>query len=437
MSNKEKNSQAALLGLQHLLAMYAGAVAVPLLIGTALQFSAEQMTYLISIDILMCGVATLLQLTVNRFFGIGLPVVLGCAMQAVAPLIIIGQKNGIGAIYGSIIAAGVFIIFISPFFAKIKILFPPLVTGVVITVIGLSLIPVAMTKIGGGDAGSQNFGAPLTISLGLGTILLIILIQILAKGFIRSISVLIGLTVGTIVAAVLGQVDMTPVQTAGWIHLPQPFYFGAPKFEWTSILLMIIVSLVSLVESTGVYFALGEITGQKVDENKLKKGYRAEGLAVVLGGIFNTFPYTGYSQNVGLVQLSGIRTRKPIYFSAVFLIILGLLPKIGAFAQIIPESVLGGGMLVMFGMVAIQGMKILTKVDYNSEKNLLIMALSIGLGLGCNSMPEMFSQLPVTLQMFVTNGIVVSSLTAVILNLCFNGIFSRKKVQKDVSEVIV
>lgn len=433
-SKKKNNTQAALLGLQHLLAMYAGAVAVPLLIGTALQFSVEQMTYLISIDILMCGVATLLQLSLNRFFGVGLPVVLGCAMQAVAPLIMIGQKNGIGAIYGSIIASGIFIIFLAPFFAKIKMLFPPIVTGIVITVIGLSLIPVAMTKIGGGDAASQQFGDPLQLLLGLGTILLIVVIQMVSKGFIRSLSVLIGLTIGTIVAAFFGQVDVTPVHTASWFHVPQPFYFGTPTFEWTSILLMMIVSLVSLVESTGVYFALGDIVGEKVDENRLMKGYRAEGLAVVLGGIFNTFPYTGYSQNVGLVQLSGIRTRKPIYFSAFFLILLGLLPKVGAFAQMIPESVLGGGMLVMFGMVAIQGMKILTKVDYHSEKNLLIMALSIGLGLGCNSMPEIFDQLPFAVQMFLTNGIVTSSMTAVILNFCLNGINFRKK---EVSDLII
>lgn len=131
---------------------------------------------------------------------------------------------------------------------------------------------------------------------------------------------------------------------------------------------MIIISMVSMVESTGVYFALGDITGKNVGEEELKKGYRAEGLAVILGGIFNTFPYTGFSQNVGLVQLSGIKTRKPIYFSAFFLIVLGLFPKIGALAQIIPEPVLGGGMLVMFGMVAVQGIRMLLEVDFSNDK---------------------------------------------------------------------
>lgn len=415
-------AQSAVLGLQHLLAMYAGAVAVPLLIGTGLNFNTEQMTYLISIDIFMCGVATLLQLTVNRFFGIGLPVVLGCAIQAVAPLIMIGTDKGVGAIYGSIIAAGIFIVVISGVFSKIKVLFPPLVTGTVITVIGLTLIPVAIEKMGGGLASDPAFGSADNLLLAFITIALIVVIQVWGRGFIRSISVLVGLAGGTVLAAVLGMVDIHPIGDATWFHFPQPFYFGTPTFDVSSILLMIIISIVSMVESTGVYFALGDITGKHVGEQELKKGYRAEGLAVILGGIFNTFPYTGFSQNVGLVQLSGIKTRKPIYFSAIFLIILGLLPKFGAAAQIIPEPVLGGGMLVMFGMVAVQGMKMLSKVDFQNDKNLLIIAVSLGFGLGFNMMPELFAKMPETITMFTGNGIVMSSITAIVLNFLFNGV---------------
>jgi xanthine permease len=420
-----RNSKDAILGLQHLLAMYAGAVAVPLLIGTGLNFNSQQMTYLISIDIFMCGVATLLQLTVNKFFGIGLPVVLGCAIQAVAPLIMIGSNKGIGAIYGSIIASGIFVVVISGFFSKIKKLFPPLVTGTVITVIGLTLIPVAIEKMGGGAIADKNFGDPTHLLLAFVTIGLIIVVQVWGRGFIQSIAVLIGLVGGTLLAAFLGQVDLAPISQATWFHFPQPFYFGLPTFDIWSILLMMIISIVSMVESTGVYFALGDITGQKIGEDELKRGYRAEGLAVILGGIFNTFPYTGFSQNVGLVQLSGIKTRRPIYFSAIFLIILGLLPKIGAVAQIIPEPVLGGGMLVMFGMVAVQGMRMLSKVDFTNDKNLLLIAISIGFGLGFNIVPALFSRLPETVKMFTGNGIVMSSVSAIILNLLFNGLHPK------------
>lgn len=436
MDKQTQNGKAAVLGLQHLLAMYAGAVAVPLLIGTGLGFNETQMTYLISIDIFMCGIATLLQLTVTKFFGIGLPVVLGCAIQAVAPLILIGSKSGVGAIYGSIIASGIFVVLIAGFFSKIKKLFPSLVTGTVITVIGLTLIPVAITKMGGGDATAQNFGDPNQLILAFVTILLIIGIQVFAKGFLRSISVLVGLVGGTLLAYLMGMVDFAAIGHAPVFHIPQPFYFGKPTFDVWSILLMIIISIVSMVESTGVYFALGDITGQAINEDDLKRGYRAEGLAVILGGIFNTFPYTGFSQNVGLVQLSGIKTKKPIYFSAIFLIILGLFPKIGAIAQIIPEPVLGGGMLVMFGMVAVQGMKMLAKVDFNNDKNLLVIAVSLSFGLGFNLMPQLFSQLPETLQMFTGNGIVMSSLTAILLNLIFNGLKDDKEttLTKAVSE---
>ncbi|WP_086331970.1 nucleobase:cation symporter-2 family protein [Candidatus Enterococcus mansonii] len=423
---QNQNGKAAVLGLQHLLAMYAGAVAVPLLIGTGLNFNSEQMTYLISIDIFMCGIATLLQLTVNKFFGIGLPVVLGCAIQAVAPLIMIGSDKGVGAIYGSIIASGIFVVLVSGMFSKIKKLFPPLVTGTVITVIGLTLIPVAVEKMGGGQATATNFGETTNLLLAFVTIGLIIVVQVWGRGFIKSIAVLVGLVGGTILAAVLGQVNLAPVGEATWFHFPQPFYFGTPTFDFSSILLMIIISIVSMVESTGVYFALGDITGKKVGEEELKKGYRAEGLAVILGGIFNTFPYTGFSQNVGLVQLSGIKTRRPIYYSAFFLIALGLLPKVGAVAQIIPEPVLGGGMLVMFGMVAVQGMRMLSKVDYTNDKNLLIIAISIGFGLGFNMIPTLFQQMPETVRMFTGNGIVMSSLTAIILNLLFNGLKSQE-----------
>lgn len=423
MKDETQNGKSALLGLQHLLAMYAGSVAVPLLIGTALNFSESQMTYLISIDIFMCGVATLLQLAVNKFFGIGLPVVLGCAIQAVSPLILIGQQSGIGAIYGSVIASGIFVVLISGVFSKVKKLFPPIVTGTVITTIGLTLIPIAVQKMGGGGvATDKTFGTSKDLILAFVTIAVILIFQIFAKGFIRSISVLIGLVVGTIIAACLGLVDLSPVADATWFHVPRPFFFGMPKFEPTGIVLMIIISIVSMVESTGVYFALGDIVGQPVGEDDLKRGYRAEGLAAILGGIFNTFPYTGFSQNVGLVQLSGIKTKRPIYFTAFFLIILGLFPKIGAVAQIMPDAVLGGGMLVLFGSVAVQGMRMLSKVSFAHEGNLLIIAVSIGFGLGFNTYPTLFQHLPQAVQMFTGNGIVMSSITAIVLNLLIHGL---------------
>ena len=207
----------------------------------------------------------------------------------------------------------------------------------------------------------------------------------------------------------MGLVDFSPVAAAPVVHVPTPFYFGMPKFELSSIIMMCIIATVSMVESTGVYLALSD-----------RNGYRAEGMAVLLGGLFNTFPYTGFSQNVGLVKLSGIKKRLPIYYTAGFLVLLGLLPKFGALAQIIPSPVLGGAMLVMFGFVSIQGMQILARVDFaNNEHNFLIAAVSIAAGVGLNN-SNLFNSLPTAFQMFFSNGIVVASLLAIVLNAILN-----------------
>lgn len=418
--------KAAVLGLQHLLAMYSGAVAVPLLIGSALKFSAEQMTYLVSIDIFMCGLATLLQLIRNKYFGIGFPVILGCAIQAVAPLQMIGQKFSINDMYGAIIVAGVFVILISGMFAKIKKFFPPVVTGTLITTIGLTLVPVAIQNMGGGDANAKDFGSAQNLLLAFSTMLIILALEIWTKGFLHSISVLIGLIAGTALASIMGRVSVTPVLEASWFHLPQLFYFGLPKFEWSSSLTMMIIALVSMIESTGVFFATGELIHHSVTEDDLKKGYRAEGLAQIFGGLFNAFPYTTFSQNVGLLQLSGIKTKRPIYWAAGLLMAMGLLPKIGALVTIIPTPVLGGAMLVMFTMIAVQGIRTLTKVDLSDNYNLLIIAISIGLGLGVTIYPEFFKNLPATLQLFLSNGIVITSLSATLLNFLLKGGGSKK-----------
>jgi len=419
MPKEVSQQKAAVLGLQHLLAMYSGAVAVPLLIGGALKFNSTQMTYLVSIDIFMCGLATLLQLMRNKYFGIGLPVVLGCAIQAVAPLVMIGKKFSINTMYGAIIVAGIFVFLIAGFFSKIKKLFPPVVTGTLITTIGLTLIPVAFQNMGGGNSAARNFGDSKNLIVSFITIAIIIALEIWAKGFLKSISVLVGLILGTIIASFMGLVSLKPVIQASWFHLPQFFYFGVPKFEWSSSLTMIIIALVSMVESTGVFFATGDLLHKNISEDDLKRGYRAEGLAQILGGLFNTFPYTTFSQNVGLLQLSGIKTKRPIYWAASLLMLMGLLPKVGALVTIIPTPVLGGAMLVMFTMIAVQGIKMLLQTNLNDNRNVLTIAISIGLGLGVTIYPKIFQNLPQTVQLFLSNGIVVASLSATLLNLLF------------------
>lgn len=418
------------LGLQHVLAMYAGAVVVPIIVSKALGFTTEQLTYLIAIDLLACGVATLLQVWGNRFFGVGLPVMLGCAFQAVSPMILIGMKSGVSAIYGAIIASGIFVILFSGIFGKLIRLFPPVVTGSVVTIIGLTLIPVAFNDLGGGQ-GAEDFGSGVHLLLGFGVLVFIILMTRFTTGFVRSISVLIGLLVGTVAAGLMGEVNFAPIREASWFHVVQPFYFGTPTFEIVPILTMILVAIVSVAESTGVFMALGKILDKDLSSKDLARGYRAEGLAIVLGGIFNSFPYTTYSQNVGLVQMTRVKTRDVIVVAGGLLVVIGFVPKIAALAQLVPGSVLGGAMVALFGMVVSSGIRILgSQVDLNSHENLFIIACSVGMGLGVTVVPQLFAGAPDWAQIMLGNGIIAGSFTAIFMNLLFNGLGTEATAAK-------
>ncbi|SFI95081.1 nucleobase:cation symporter-2 family protein [Thermoflavimicrobium dichotomicum] len=413
------------LGLQHVLAMYTGAVIVPLIVGKALKLNTEQLAYLIAIDLLGCGLATFLQIWKNRYAGIGLPVVLGCTFTAVGPMIAIGNQYGITAIYGAIIVAGLFVIIFAGFFGKLLKFFSPVVTGSVVTVIGLTLIPVAIYDMGGGK-GSPDFGQPYHLLLSFGVLIFIILMNRFATGFLRSISVLLGLIVGTLAAACMGKVDIRPVLEASWFHMVHPFYFGVPTFNLSAILTMILVAMVSIVESTGVFLALGKICDQELSEEDLTRGYRAEGLAVLVGGFLNSFPYTTYSQNVGLVQLTKVKTRDVIFTAVLILATLSFIPKVAALTTLIPTAVLGGAMVAMFGMVVSYGIKMLGTVDLNRHENLLIIACSVGIGLGVTIAPDLFKLLPPGLHIFTDNGIIAGSITAIVLHLIFNVKRSKK-----------
>ncbi|WP_339249887.1 nucleobase:cation symporter-2 family protein [Sporosarcina sp. FSL W8-0480] len=426
--------KSTVLGFQHLLAMYAGAILVPLIVGQAIGLTSTQLTYLVSIDILMCGIATILQIMNNRFFGIGLPVVLGCTFTAVGPMISIGDKYGISAIYGAVIASGLIIVLISTFFGKLIKFFPPVVTGSVVTIIGITLIPVALNNMGGG-MGAPDFGSSINILLSFGTLLCIILLYRFTTGFLRSISILLGMAVGTVAAMMMGIVDFGAVKEASAFHLLTPFYLATPTFHLVPILTMTLVAMVSLVESTGVYFALGDITEKEITKKDLEKGYRSEGLASLIGGIFNAFPYTTFSQNVGLVQMSGVKSRKVILITAIMLVSLGFMPKVAAMATVIPTSVLGGAMVAMFGMVISQGIKMLSKVVGESQENAMIIACSVGLGLGVSVVPDIFANLPASFQMLTSNGIVAGSLTAITLNIIFNMLPSKKRKQAKAAQV--
>ena len=426
------NSKILSLGFQHVMAMYAGAILVPLLVGRALHLNSEQLAYLVAIDLLTCGIATLLQAWKNKYFGIGLPVVLGASFVALSPMIAIGSQYGVSAIYGSIIVAGLFILVCARYLGKLVKFFPPVVTGTVVVIIGLSLIPSGIRNMAGGT-GSPDFGSLNNLLLSMGVITFILIINRFVKGYARSLSVLLGIIAGTAAAAMMGKVNFAKVSEASWFHIPQPFYFGAPSFEIGPILTMLIVGLVIIVESTGVFLALGKICDRPITQDDLIRGYRAEGLAIALGGIFNAFLYNTFAQNVGLVQLSRNKSTNVVVAAGGILVFLGLVPKIAALATVIPAPVLGGATVVLFGMVVSSGIKMLSSVDYNNQYNALIIACSISLGLGATVVPELFSQLPSALRIIVSDGVITGSLTAIFMNLFFNfrTVLSPASVQQE------
>jgi len=405
------------LGFQHVLAMYAGAVIVPLIVGGALGLNETQMAYLIAADLFTCGLATILQVWGGKYFGSRLPVVLGCTFTAVGPIIAIGLASNLATVYGAIIISGIFVVLAAPLYGKILRFFPTVVTGSVVTIIGLSLIPVAMNNVGGGDQSSADFGSGTNLLLALVTLIVILVVNRVAKGFMRSISVLIGLAVGTLIGYFMGVVDFSGVGSASLFSVVQPFYFGTPQISLVAIITMILVNIVSMVESTGVYFAVGKAIDQKVEEKQIVNGLRSEGVAITLGGIFNAFPYTAFSQNVGLLSLTRVKTRNVIFAAGGIMVILGLLPKLAAMTTVIPSSVLGGAMIVMFGSVAVSGLSILSEVNLRKENNLLIIACSIAVGLGSATVPQLFDTMPDFAKMLLQNGIVTGSLTAILLNL--------------------
>jgi NCS2 family nucleobase:cation symporter-2 len=456
----------AALGLQHVLVMYAGAIAVPLIVGRALKLSPEQVAMLISADLFCCGIVTLIQsLGATQWFGIKLPVMMGVTFASVAPLVALAGTNpgvaGAQLIFGAIIGAGVVSILLAPVVSRMLRFFPPVVTGTIITVIGISLMRIGINWIFGNPFGptAPNIVNPehaqwLASVAALGTavpalpkglalvgsvpnpayaplagvgVAAVVLVSILliakfAKGFVSNISVLLGIVVGGLVATATGMMNFDKVAKASWFELVMPFQFGMPVFDPMLILTMTLVMIVVMIESTGMFLALGEMTEHPVDQPALARGLRTDGLGTLIGGIFNTFPYTSFSQNVGLVGVTGVKSRFVCVAGGVILIVLGLLPKMAALVESLPTVVLGGAGLVMFGMVTATGIRILANVDFKTNKhNSFIVAVTIGMGMIPLIAPNFKQWMPHGLHPLIESGILLASISAVLLNLFFNG----------------
>jgi xanthine permease len=419
--------QMAAMGLQHVLAMYAGAVAVPLIVGGALGMSKADIGYLINADLLISGVSTLIQCLGFWRFGVRLPLMQGCTFAAVTPMVFIGTSGGgLTAIYGAVIVSGVLMALLAPLWGRLLRFFPPLVTGTVITIIGLALIPVSVNWAAGG-VGAPSFGAPKNLALALGVLLLVLLVQRFAPPMFSRISVLMGIVLGTLVAIPLGFTDFSGISDAPIVGISTPFHFGLPTFDLAAILAMVVVMLVTMTETTGDILAVGEMVGRPVDGRRLADGLRADGLSTVLGGVFNTFPYTAFGQNAGLVGLTKVYSRFVVAVGGGILVLLGLFPILGEIVARIPAPVLGGAGIVMFGTVAAIGIGMLAKVSFADHGNLMVVAVSLAVGLVPTAVPKIYEHFPNWFRTIMESGISAGCLSAVLLNLLFNHLRLRRR----------
>ncbi|GAB7030242.1 solute carrier family 23 protein [Streptomyces sp. NPDC021749] len=432
----------SLYGFQHVLAFYAAAVIVPILLGNALELSHEQLVYLINADLLTCGIASIIQALGVWKIGARMPLVQGVTFTAVSPMIAIGQGAGGGTagllvVYGAVITAGIATFLFAPFFSKLVKYFPPVVIGTILTIIGMTLIPQALQDAAGGAQliGKPEYGDLKNLGYALGTLLFILAVVRIGKPYLSSLAVLLGLVGGTAVAWAFGDVDFSAVQNADWFGVSTPFHYGMPKFEPFPIIAMVVVMLITMVETTGDVYAIGEITRKRVDNDTVARALRADGVATLLGGLFNSFPYVAFAENIGLVRMSKVMSRFVVVAAGVFMIALGLLPKVGSLVAAIPHPVLGGAAISMFGMVATVGIQILGKVDLREERNALILAVSLGAAMLPTAVAPFFERMPEGLRAVLNSGITLGGLTAILLNLLFNVFTRRNSVEIDWDEI--
>jgi NCS2 family nucleobase:cation symporter-2 len=459
----------AALGLQHVLVMYAGAVAVPLIVGRALKLSPEQVALLISADLFCCGLVTLIQsLGVGRWIGIRLPVMMGVTFAAVGPMVAMANAqsgpDGARAIFGAIIGAGIVSVLIAPLMSRLLRFFPPVVTGTIIAIIGISLmrvgigwamggppnlaqsvdVPKLVAMVDGAKAAAAaapagataavklpgpipmvdnaNYGALDHLAVAAFVLVAILLLVRYGRGFVANIAVLLGIIIGCVVAVAMGKMNFDKVAKASWFDVVTPFAFGVPTFDFVMILTMTLVMIVVMIESTGMFLALSDMTGKKIGPSELAAGLRTDGIGTLIGGIFNTFPYTSFSQNVGLVGVTGVKSRWVCVAAGIIMIVLGLLPKMSALVEAIPTFVLGGAGLVMFGMVTATGIRILANVDFKTNRNnLYIVAISIGAGMIPLVAPRWTQHMAHSLHPLLESGILLTAIAAVLLNIYFNG----------------
>ena len=403
-----------LFGLQHIFAAFSGIVVVPLVISGSLGFDSKMTTSLISASILAAGIATIIQARGIGRVGSRVACIMGTDFTFVSPAISVGSTLGMPGIVGATILGSFFEIILSFFIKPLMKLFPPLVTGTVVCLIGLTLLPVSIDWAAGGS-GALDYGSLLNVSIAMLVMIVTLILNRYGKGLVSSASILIGMLVGYLVCIPLGMVDFTPVAEASWFAMPNILEYGV-VFDWKAVLAFIPAYFVTTIETVGCLKAVGETSQIEMDDKKIGSGILADGVGSIVGGLVGSFSNTSFSQNVGLISLTKVASKHVAVMAGILLVCLGLFPKLAGVINGIPQPVLGGVGLVMFGMVAAAGIKTLSRVEL-TDRNLLIIATSMALGLGVTFRPEFISGLPEALQMIFSSGISTGTIVALILNL--------------------
>ncbi|MGG7145758.1 nucleobase:cation symporter-2 family protein [Clostridium butyricum] len=414
INDKPKLTMQILLGLQHIFAAFGGIIVVPLVIGSALGFDAATSTTLMSATILAAGIATFIQSKGIGPIGSKTACIMGTDFTFATPAIAVGSVAGLPGIIGATILGALVEVILSFFIKPIMKFFPPLVTGTVICLIGLTLLPVSIDWAAGGS-GASDYGSMINIAIAAFVMIFTILLNHYGKGIISSASILIGMIVGYIICIPLGMIDFSTVKEASWISFPKIFQYGV-DFNFKYVIPFIPAYLVTTIETVGCLKAISQVSGIKDDPKRIGKGVLSDGVGSAIAGCLGTFPNTSFSQNVGIIPLTKVASRYVAIMAGILLVILGLLPKFAALINIMPQPVLGGVGIVMFGTVAAAGIQTLSSVKL-TNKNLLVIATSIGLGLGVTFRPEILSSLPEWMTMIFSSGISTGTIVALVLNI--------------------
>lgn len=406
--------------LQHLLAVFVAIITPPLIIAGALKLDLETTGFLVSMSLFVSGLATFVQCRRVGPVGCGLLCIQGTSFSFIGPIISAGLVGGLPAIFGATIAGSVVEMLVSRILKYTRRIITPLVSGIVVTLIGLSLIKVGITACGGGEAAKAagTFGTFEHVGLAGLVLVLIIFFNRSSNHYLRMSSIVIGLLIGYVVAWMMGIVNFSALQDFGTFNIPIPFKYGV-SFDWSSIIALGLVYLITAIEAYGDITANSMISGQPVEGEKFMKrasgGILADGVNSMLAGVFNSFPNSIFAQNNGMIQLTGVASRYVGFFIAGMLVLLGLFPVVGLVFSLMPDPVLGGATLLMFGTVAAAGIRIIASQNIN-RKATLVIAISFSFGLSVELVPEILSQLPETLRNIFSSGITTGGVMAILTN---------------------